>query len=512
MALTKAKTIGSPQSAVALVSLSLLAVIVGGYALGKPIDHDEHQFIAGGALLAREGILPYLDYPYFHLPNMTFLYALVFSISPYLLLSARLLSTFASVGTGAVLLAFAYLKLRHYGAWWQIGAGVFALLALALNPVFQYTTGLAWNHDLPTFLFVLGLALGAAEKDTRKQSWPMMLSGLCLGLAAGSRATFLLALPFACAFLIAETTRGDRQRRFLCLLIGAGIGLMPSALMLLADPKAFLFGNGAYAGLNARFRADRGFQGGMDLRGKLGYFGGLLGEPEYLLVVMLGGILLLLLAEPWRRSGAIRLPALALGAVPLALLVGGMLPTPPWPQYFYSPIPLTIFFILWAVPSILEVRRQAAVLGLVLCLALLAAAGLGTIRSGSLLPVFREGVVPLRTHQIGERIGVEVGTATVITDSPIFPLEGGARIEPSLATGPFALRVSYLLSPEDRARFHFLDGKAIEGELRKRSDVAVLGSRGGLGLGELAQQLGFRPVEVGADFRLWVPQATQDAP
>ena len=512
MAPTEVKTIWSLQSAVALVSLCLLAVIVGGYALGKPIDHDEHQFIAGGALLAREGILPYLDYPYFHLPNLTFLYGLVFLISPYLLLSARLLSTVASVGTGAVLLAFAYLKLRHYGAWWQIGAGVLALLALALNPVFQYTTGLAWNHDVPTFFFLLGLGLGAAQTGRAKRTWLMILSGLCLGIAAGSRATYLLALPFAVAFLVAEAAHGDWRGRLCSLLIGAGIGLMPSVLFFLIDPKAFLFGNIGYAGLNTLFRADRGLEIAMDLRGKLVYFARLLSEPAYLLVALLAGILLLLLTAPRRGPVPIRWRAFALAAVPLALLVGGLLPTPSWPAYFYAPIPLTIFFVLWALPPVLDVRPRAVKPVLVLCLTLLAAAGLGSIRSGSFLPAFPEGLVPLRTHWIGERVGVGAGTAVVVTDSPIFPLEGGARIEPFLATGPFAIRVSYLLSPEDRARFHILDPEAIEKKVRERGNIAVLGSKGGLGLGQMAEELGFRAVEVGADFRLWVPQAAETSP
>jgi hypothetical protein len=512
MALTKAKAMWSPQSAAAVVSLCLLALLVGGYALGKPIDHDEHQFIASGVLLARDGLLPYLDYPYFHLPNLIFLYALAFSISPYLLLSARILSSMASVGTGTILLGFAYIRFRHHGPSWQIGAALLALLALVFNPVYRYTTGLAWNHDVPTFFFLLGLGLGAAQTGRAKRTWLMMLSGLCLGIAAGSRATYLLALPFAVAFLVAEAAHGNWRRRLCSLLIGAGVGLMPSVLLFLIDPKAFLFGNIGYAGLNTQFRVDRGLQIAMDLRGKLVYFARLLSEPAYLLVVLLAGILLLLLTAPRRGPVPIRWRAFALAAVPLALLVGGLLPTPSWPAYFYAPIPLTIFFVLWALPPVLDVRSRAVKPVLVLCLTLLAAAGLGSIRSGSFLPAFPQGLVPLRTHWVGERVGVGAGSAVVVTDSPIFPLEGGARIEPFLATGPFAIRVSYLLSPEDRARFHILDREAIEREVRERSNIAVLGSKGGLGLGQMAEELGFRAVEVGADFRLWVPQAAETSP
>src|SRR3954470_9477005 len=51
-------------------------------AMSKPLDHDEHQFIASGALLARRGLLPYRDYPYFHMPYLAGAYALLFRLSP----------------------------------------------------------------------------------------------------------------------------------------------------------------------------------------------------------------------------------------------------------------------------------------------------------------------------------------------------------------------------------------------------------------------------------------------
>ena len=50
------------------VSLLLLA-----QSLLKPLDHDEHQFVASGWLVARAGLLPYHDFPYFHLPYLSLL-------------------------------------------------------------------------------------------------------------------------------------------------------------------------------------------------------------------------------------------------------------------------------------------------------------------------------------------------------------------------------------------------------------------------------------------------------
>jgi hypothetical protein len=71
----------------ALITVSLFAI-----AMCRGLSRDEHQFIAAGALLATEGLLPYRDFPYFHVPNLIFVYAGLFRCSSYLLLTSRLFS------------------------------------------------------------------------------------------------------------------------------------------------------------------------------------------------------------------------------------------------------------------------------------------------------------------------------------------------------------------------------------------------------------------------------------
>jgi hypothetical protein len=45
------------------------------------LNHDEHQFVAPSVLLLREGLLPYRDYPFFHTPNLVFVFAPLFAAS-----------------------------------------------------------------------------------------------------------------------------------------------------------------------------------------------------------------------------------------------------------------------------------------------------------------------------------------------------------------------------------------------------------------------------------------------
>src|SRR4029077_7754887 len=55
----------------------------------RELNRDEEQFISAGALFARHGYLPYLDYPYFHVPNLDYIYVVLFTQSNHLLLTAR---------------------------------------------------------------------------------------------------------------------------------------------------------------------------------------------------------------------------------------------------------------------------------------------------------------------------------------------------------------------------------------------------------------------------------------
>jgi hypothetical protein len=60
-----------------VVALFLVEVLllVAGVNLRRGLNHDEHQFVASGVLLARQGLLPYRDFPYFHVPLLSVIYA-----------------------------------------------------------------------------------------------------------------------------------------------------------------------------------------------------------------------------------------------------------------------------------------------------------------------------------------------------------------------------------------------------------------------------------------------------
>src|SRR5947209_5849539 len=92
-----------------LIFVASVGLLQFAHAMQLPLDHDENQFVASGWLIAHAGLLPYRDFPYFHLPYLSLVYALVFQFTTYPLFAARLISLAASIGSALVL----YLILRQ---------------------------------------------------------------------------------------------------------------------------------------------------------------------------------------------------------------------------------------------------------------------------------------------------------------------------------------------------------------------------------------------------------------
>src|SRR5437879_13053621 len=73
------------------------AFLILSRIVAADLNHDENQFIVPGALFLDHGLLPYKDYPFFHVPLLTFVYAALYKISSYKMLAARLFGGACSV-------------------------------------------------------------------------------------------------------------------------------------------------------------------------------------------------------------------------------------------------------------------------------------------------------------------------------------------------------------------------------------------------------------------------------
>jgi hypothetical protein len=140
-----------------------LFVVVFSLSFSRAIragsNHDEHQFIASAELLADQGLLPYRDYPYFHLPNLVFVYGLLYSFTEYKLLAARLISAVCITAAACLLYLFSLDSFKNLsspaGHW--VGAG--SVLLFVASPLIAFTGSFAWNHNLAMLLALLAFLL-----------------------------------------------------------------------------------------------------------------------------------------------------------------------------------------------------------------------------------------------------------------------------------------------------------------------------------------------------------------
>ncbi len=261
------------------ISLFLLAaLLVFSHSVTEPVDHDEHQFVASAALLARRGLLPYRDYPYLHTPYLVFFDAAVFRLegsSARLLLTARLLSAACGIAT-VMLLAAAVQSLYRDHSTTKRWATIAAVLLLLTNPLFTAVIGLAWNHDAGELL--LFAATLCFLRDVQRGSFTsgsMLAAGALLGLSIGVRLTVAPAAAAFAGWALADA-RVPWRRRFLAfglLLLGIAVALAPCAWLFLQSPRGFLFGNFGYPTLNTAYRiAHDTLSSSTTPAGKIAYF------------------------------------------------------------------------------------------------------------------------------------------------------------------------------------------------------------------------------------------------
>ena len=445
------------QIALTVAVSTLMFVVLCAIAMSRGLSVDEQQFVASGAVLAREGLLPYRDYPFFHTPNLSFVYALLFRCTDYLLLSARLLSVLCAL-LGLILISAKMWRslFGHSGAFRAFITGSAAILLFS-NPVFQYSYWRAWNHSLATlFATIAMLCLWRALNDRKSGRW-YFAAGLLLSLAIGTRLTFApLGLAFAgiSLFLPRQVVIRGRTRNALLLAAGGVIGALPMLWLFTLDARAFIFDNFTWNGL-INYLYLRSLGKDVSLGGKFLYIlTNVLRNPGNLalLLLFLGVQYAALRQREFRRDPRNLLVLVSL----LCLLVGALAPASPYDQYFYA---LMVFLVLGLVPPVVVLARAGALRSL--CWGLGAAAMISLFSTARDVRYLRQLATPSRwapiaVHQAGMKLAQIAGPGPILTLTPITPLEGGLRIYRSLATSPYAWTTAHLLSEKDSREFGFI--------------------------------------------------------
>lgn len=440
---------------VAAVWLGLFLLLMTR-ALYRPLSPDEHQFVAPSVMLLREAWLPYLDYAHFHAPYAVYLNALPLLVFNHLLVAVRLMSVLCSLGFLFLVQRSVLSRARAEGLGPAAGRALaWSMVVLAsFQWVFQYTTGLAWNHDNSLLALFGGVLAAGAALRRGACGRRLVLAGALLAVATGLRLSMAPAALLLVPVVAALAPSGARLRAASRVLLGGALGGLPLAAHALAAPADFWFGNMVYPQLSRQFRMEQGFTRAMDLPGKLVWIKeAILTQPTSLALIALCVIALLALGRAGRTSARERLPELlvALALLP-ALWIGALVPTPTWPQYSFAPLMLMVPLAGWAL--VLGARRSLTPVLSGLLVALLTAGFGAEAWRAELSIVPPPERAPLRMTEWGQTLSALGDARRVWTTAPLYPLsalDGALGIAPEMVNGPYGWRVAHLLSREERA-------------------------------------------------------------
>ena len=328
-------------------------------------SHDENQFIAAGQLLADHGLLPYLNYPYTHMPYGALLYAISALVSPYDFLAGRLLNA----------LAWFICSLLIGKAFWPVAARSRPVLLLLWeftvvyiflsNPILHHVVGNALNHSFAALfgLVALTLFLRAARSDA---------AGMRAAFGAGAAVCIAGLIRFNYASLIVSLGVLLLMHRLLApvasqlrsvVAYGAGVlaATIPALGLLIAAPNGFIYTNFVYIRLNTIYYEELLYRVNMQLGQKLlDFWSYLLATPlDFALYTLLLITLIRHLFSYVRLRTEADFGRLVLATSALALAVTAFVPSPTQPQYFLAAIPVLCALLVVTGAEIREKSRFA---------------------------------------------------------------------------------------------------------------------------------------------------------
>jgi len=493
------------------VAIAIL-ILLFGRSMMRPFDMDEHQFVAPSIFLNNQCVYPYSDYPYFHMPNLVYVYAGVLPWFSHKLLAARTISVLFGWGTVLLLWRAGWTALAAHPVHirWLLGGGFLA--AYLCSQLFAYTNG--WNHDSAVFFAIAAFMLqcrGMRIGNVRM----IALAGAMAGMSLGIRLSFaLIVVPMGISLLVGASAWTRRGR---VVALGAAVGgalvmLIPAFIPWMQDPDTFFFGNLGYAELSRRFYAGHG-EGYATLPAKVWYlFRKFFSDPGNAFLLLAGSYSLGFAywrLRAWRSRFANEL-GLLMGLMP-ALLIGAWGPTPAQQQYFFMLLPFLTLAGIYAMAldceSTIGLQRWRHI---VLWAALLPAL-IGFPRwywQAAYLPDV-DAWTPMRVHQVGEWMKYHCPPgARVMTAEPLFPLEAGMEAYPEYAVGRFVFHVGELMQPEERAHYQMAWGEQLDRVLTDRPPDAIFRHTKSPTepLAAYARQHGFRKLEYPFVYRDLNPQ------
>lgn len=494
------------------------AYLLLGHAMSRGLNHDEHQFLGPATLISRQHLRPYRDFPLFHLPNLTYLYAAVDPFPGDLMLKGKLLNSAASIGLLGLFFLIAWrakeLPPQHR---FLIFAGASGLLLC--DPLFLYSSGKTWNHELPALLLTLAVYFHL-ESFRRRPLLNPTLSGACLGLATGTRLTYVtLAAAFVLHLVFSPGDWKGRVKRAAWWLAGFAMALAPCWYFLATSPDNFIFDNLRFPRLRLLDAENARIHKTVDWTRKLRF---LFKEVLIRSWPLLAGYLLTL-GLPRRTAPDQRgahLPTFFLLAL-FFCLAGCFAPSRYQYQHYYALAVLLALAYLYqglALPARLQTTLatgSAVLLAVSLTGVNVRQNGDGKVAGwkgylGSSVLLHPEQWQSSRLVRQHARLqSLLAPHSKILTLGPTAVVQVGLDVYPEFGTGVFAWRSASLLSAEKRAKLHFAAPEDLDGLFAKAPPAAILtgveDDEEEKGIIAFAESHGYRANSLGHGETLWLP-------
>ena len=470
------------NTVITIAVLTYAAIVSLLWCVSGHLDHDEHQFMASAFMVAQYGLHPYQDFAYFHMPNLVYLYA-PFFFTPYPFMLARIFVGICGFGICLTIFLYARSLLSGYDKLTYLIIPICITVLLLHSPLYRHATSHVWNHTPSTFFALLAFLLHC--RGIRLKSLTILFfSGISLGMAIGIRLSFApLIIPFLLVITFSPVgTFKTKGLQLFAFGVGGLFANVAAIFFFFTSYQDFWFGNVGYAELNTLYREEMSYSRAMTLAGKFKYLIKIFfKKPSELLAVLVYLYSLVLFAIDRNRST--ERPKFELLFLLLSLpflFLGCLAPTPSFHQYYFALIPFLMLLSLHALSN----RRNKAFSGaVVLPFVLVASISFvydspfthsSTInvftRPQSLTPIKLQGEAEvLRSYiESKEREG------KVLTLSPLYAVNSKLPIYEEFVTGPFAWRVSHLLSEEDAINRGLPLRSRIKSFVKERRPCAIL--------------------------------------
>lgn len=427
-------------------AFAALFVLLAIFAMTRPIDHDESQYVAA-AVLSGEGLLPYRDYAYLQTPLQPLLFGwLAKALGAYAYPGLRL----ANALLGALSVTFVYRAARAGGV--SIRASLIAAGLFAATDILLFGTGIARNDALPVALLAAALWLIVAGEGKRRSPLAAFAVGLLLAGAAATKASYVLPAATYGAWTLLV-----RDHRPVWVAAGAAVPTLLVLWLASLAPEAFWFGTFV-------FPADAPQQyyeeGGRAYKLTLAFR--LIDLTKFLALGAALPALVLVAARLRAKERRTRLDLL-LEVLIAAGLLSAVLPEPTWRQYLLPMLPplflrlaracngqtlpqwqkyaFAVFALAGLVPTMVAFGRAAA-----------------------------EGIPMVRAMGEGRAIDAALDAAgvngPVASIAPQLLPASGRLPDKRFASGPFYFRSRGLISEADEQRFHLISAPRLDpGEL-----------------------------------------------